>query len=214
MNKSRAGSYLSNMLHLPIGLLLLFLHAAMGLEIEGYACADIQGNSILVSREALYLMEKTWEDYQVKEGSTVTLEAQHEEPRLLTHVAIKATHCDETAAQHVTADLTLSGKLSYIGPKCPTIMLHIPAGASRSICLSMWDMRDASLTDAAKAQKHLTIHAPIRVIIAPLTPPPAEPSTQEPLSLSATANSGIIQSRGYELLHRARAYIHNGTSKK
>ena len=213
MNKSRAGSYSSNMLHLPIGLLLLFLHAAMGLEIEGYACADTQGNSILVSREALYLMEKTWEDYQVKEGSTVTLEAQHEEPRLLTHVAIKTTRCDKTAAQHVTAELTLSGKLSYIGPKCPTIMLHIPAGAGRSICLSMWDMSDASLTDAAKAQKDLTIHAPIRVIIAPLPHPPAEPSTQDPPSLSAIANSDIIQLRGYELIRRARAYIHNSIAR-
>ena len=164
------------MSHLPVFLMLLFLHAASSTEIEGYACMDMHGNSILVSRDNVYLLDKSWADCQVPPGSTVQVEADQKE-RLLKNTIVRNIYPIEKSTESYTDELLLSGKLSYLGPKTPTIMLDIPVGEGRSICLDFCDKRSEWLKAAAVAKEDLTTEAKIKVVIVAPEPRIAENKT-------------------------------------
>ena len=196
--------------YLPVLLMLLFLHSAPGTEIEGYACLDMKSNSILVSQDNVYLLDKAWADCQVPLGSAVKVEADQEE-RLLKNAIIKNIYRTEKSTVKYTNELLLSGKLSYLGPKTPTIMLDIPIGGGRSVCLDFWEKGCEWLKAAAIAKKDLTTKAKIRVTVDASKPEMTEniaPTNQKELiSLRGIYDSGIFQMRGYEMLHAGQAYI-------
>lgn len=156
--------------------LCALLHASLAagaMEIEGWACADADGNPILVSREDVYLIDKEWTEYRVELGSPVRVEAEPE-GRLLATLMIKDTQIKEMALTCESAEMTLSGMLRYNGPKLPRVLLNIPVGVDKAICLQFEGPLPKWLENMAKAKESLTIKATVRTYIYTVSPSPKE----------------------------------------